>query len=92
MNPITLYIDGPLDALHLQDLQNKVDSLENVEAQIVILECSDMTYICSSGLRIFLEMHKNVTARNGKLIIKNLQPLVKNVFDMTGFSQILNIE
>lgn len=92
MNPITIYIDGPLDALHLKDLQDKVDSLENVEGQLVILECAEMTYICSSGLRIFLAMHKDVTARNGKLIIRNLQPLVKNVFDMTGFTQILNIE
>jgi anti-anti-sigma factor len=51
-----------------------------------------MSYICSSGLRVFLQMHKDVTAAGGKLIIKGLQPLVKNVFNMTGFSNVFNLE
>ena len=92
MEPITLYIDGPLDALHLNDLQENVNSLEIKDGQFVVLDCTGMTYICSSGLRIFLAMHKEITEKNGKLIIKGLQPLVKNVFDMTGFSQIFNFE
>ena len=62
------------------------------EGQFVILDCTEMNYISSSGLRVFLSMHKEVTSKNGKLIIKNLQPLVKHVFDMTGFSQIFNFE
>ena len=92
MEPITIYIDGQLDALHLNDLQENVNSLEIQEGQFVILDCTEMNYISSSGLRVFLSMHKDVTAKNGKLIIKNLQPLVKHVFDMTGFSQIFNFE
>lgn len=92
MEPITLYIDGPLDALHLNDLQENVNNLQIEEGQFVILDCTNMNYICSSGLRIFLAMHKDITEKNGKLIIKNLQPLVKNVFDMTGFSKIFNFE
>ncbi|MBR6988801.1 MAG: STAS domain-containing protein [Bacteroidaceae bacterium] len=92
MEPITIYIDGPLDALHLNDLQENVNSLDIQEGQFVILDCTEMNYISSSGLRVFLSMHKDVTAKNGKLIIKNLQPLVKHVFDMTGFSQIFNFE
>jgi anti-anti-sigma factor len=51
-----------------------------------------MTYICSSGLRVFLTLNKNIVAKGGKLVIRNLEPLVKGVFDMSGFSQIFNIE
>jgi anti-anti-sigma factor len=51
-----------------------------------------MDYICSSGLRVFLSTYKKIAQEGGKLIIRNLQPLVKNVFDMSGFSQIFNIE
>lgn len=88
----TVYIDGPLNAQALDEVQAKIDALVIAEGEIVVLDCTDMTYICSSGLRIFLGMHKSLTQRSSKLIIKGLQPLVKNVFDMTGFSNILNFE
>ena len=39
-----------------------------------------------------LAFNKNITVKGGKLIIRNLEPLVKGVFDMSGFSHIFNIE
>ncbi len=89
---LTVYIDGPLNAQALDGVQSKINELEINPGDIVVLDCTDMTYICSSGLRIFLAMHKDVTNRNSKLIIRGLQPLVKNVFEMTGFINIFNIE
>lgn len=88
---LTVYIDGPLNAQALGDVQAKIDALDIQTGNTVVLDCTEMTYICSSGLRIFLAMHKDVTLRNAKLIIKGLQPLVKEVFEMTGFIQIFNI-
>ena len=70
-------------------------TLENLDVNlgdIVVVDCAGMSYICSSGLRVFLALNKNITAKGGKLIIRNLEPLVKGVFDMSGFSQIFNIE
>ncbi len=88
----TIYIDGPLDAIHLEDVKEKLTEANTHLGDVITLDCTDMSYICSSGLRVFLQMHKDVTAAGGKLIIKGLQPLVRNVFDMTGFSQIFNYE
>lgn len=88
----TVYIDGPLDAIHLDEVKQKIAEAATNLGDIITLDCTDMSYICSSGLRVFLQMHKDVTAANGKLIIKGLQPMVKDVFQMTGFMQILNIE
>lgn len=87
-----LYANYPLDSLHLRELQEDVDTLEVSSGDIVIIDCKGMSYICSSGLRAFLTMHKDITAKTGKLIIRNLEPLVKGVFDMSGFSHIFNIE
>lgn len=89
---LTVYIDGPLNAQALDEVQEKINNLEINTGDLVVMDCTEMSYICSSGLRIFLAMHKNVTQRGSKLIIRGLQPLVKNVFDMTGFTQIFNIE
>ena len=59
----TIYIDGPLDAIHLDDVKEKLKEAD--------------AHLGDTG---------------GKLIIKGLQPLIKNVFDMTGFGHIFNFE
>lgn len=87
-----LYANYPLDALHLRDLENDIDRLDLNLGDVVVVDCTGMTYICSSGLRVFLAFNKSIVTKGGKLIIRNLEPLVKNVFDMSGFSHIFNIE
>ena len=87
-----IYVNYPLDAIHLRDLENDIDRLDLNLGDVVAIDCKEMNYICSSGLRVFLAFNKHIVAKGGKLIIRNLEPLVKNVFDMSGFSHIFNIE
>jgi anti-anti-sigma factor len=51
-----------------------------------------MEYTSSQGLRMFLMLQKSVMARGGSLVLKGMQPQVKEVFDITGFSSIINIQ
>ena len=87
-----IYVDYPMNALNMKELENNINKLDVNLGDLVVVDCTGMSYICSSGLRIFLSLNKNITTKGGKLIIKNLTPLVKGVFDMSGFSQIFNIE
>lgn len=87
-----IYIDYPMDSLHLRELEEDITSLDLQLGDCVVVDCSGMNYICSSGLRVFLALNKEVVQKGGKLTILRLQPLVKNVFDMSGFSQIFHIE
>lgn len=87
-----IYIDGPLNAQVLGEVQQKIDAIVVETGDIIVIDCTEMSYICSSGLRIFLSMHKSVTQKGSKLIIRGLQPLVMDVFNMTGFAHIFNIE
>lgn len=87
-----IFADYPMDALHLRELEEDINGLDVNLGDMVVVDCAGMSYICSSGLRVFLSLNKNVSAKGGKLIIRNLEPLVKGVFDMSGFSQIFNIE
>jgi len=50
-----------------------------------------MEYTSSQGLRMFLMLQKSVTARKGNLVMRNMKPNVKEVFDITGFSNIIRI-
>ena len=87
-----IYVDYPMNALNMKELENDINKLDVNLGDLVVVDCTGMSYICSSGLRIFLSLNKNITTKGGKLIIKNLTPLVKGVFNMSGFSQIFNIE
>lgn len=87
-----IYVDYPMNALNMKELENDINKLDVNLGDLVVVDCTGMSYICSSGLRIFPSLNKNITTKGGKLIIKNLTPLVKGVFDMSGFSQIFNIE
>lgn len=89
---VTITIDEPLNAKHLSDLQEKVKEVHLGFGSHLILDCSGMDYICSSGLREFLGMAKQAKEVGADMKIKGLQPLVKNVFDMTGFTQLFTFE
>lgn len=61
-------------------------------SQAIELDCTQLSYISSSGLRIFLALLKRVQACKGSLKITHLSPEIQEVFRMTGFSKLFNIE
>ena len=64
--------------------------LENADKQIT-LDCKDLEYISSSGLRLFLTIRKEATAKGGKVIIEHINDEIKKVFMMTGFFNLFDI-
>ena len=57
----------------------------------ITVDCKDMAYTSSQGLRVFLMLQKSTMANGGKLVLTNMIPAVKEVFDITGFSSIIKI-
>lgn len=58
----------------------------------MILDFDKLDFVSSAGLRVLLLIQKKSKALNGSLVIKNVKPEIQEVFDMTGFSDILTIE
>lgn len=87
---LLISLTGRLDANTSGDLQNAVDNESEYES-ITIDFCS-LEYISSAGLRVLLSIHKNCLANNTPLTILNCNDIVKDVFNMTGFSDVLNVE
>lgn len=84
-------LNGRLDTSNAEQFQHDIASLMEGDAPNIEIDCTNMTYTSSQGLRMFLMLQKSVTARKGKLILKNMNPNVKEVFDITGFSNIIKI-
>lgn len=89
---VTASVEGRLDTMTSPELGNALAPYFDDQNIEFILDCKDMEYISSAGLRIVLMAHKNITAKGGRFILKNINKEVRTVFDMTGFSRILTIE
>lgn len=86
-----LKIVGRLDTMTSADLDRAVTPLVDLGAKVVF-DCEQMEYISSSGLRVVLSTHKKLAAVGGHFVVRNLNREVRSVFDLTGFSRLLNIE
>lgn len=61
------------------------------DAKTLVFDFSDLEYISSAGLRVLLSAQK-VMSRQGKMVVRNVNDTVMDVFTVTGFSDILTIE
>lgn len=82
---------GSLDTLAAQEIAQQMDELKNVDGTLV-LDCTQLSYISSSGLRIFLTLRKAAAEKGGKVIVRNLSNEVRSVFMMTGFLNLFEIQ
>ena len=84
-------LEGRLDTLTARDFDKTLmPILESVDE--VVIDCKELEYISSSGLRIFLTLRKAAAAKGGSVIVRSLNPDVRNVFMMTGFLNLFKIE
>ena len=84
-------LEGRLDTTTADQFMKDITPLMNGTHEEIDVDCTDMEYTSSQGLRMFLMLQKNVSARKAKLVLRNMKPHVKEVFDITGFSHIINI-
>ena len=81
-------LEGRLDTMTAPELDKFLtDNLMCVET--LTLDCRDLAYVSSAGLRVFLTAHKKM---KGSMKLTNVQELVMEVFEITGFVDILTIE
>ena len=87
---LTLGLEGRLDTTTAPDLENVVKTELSGISELNV-DMTSLEYISSAGLRVLLSAQK-VMNKQGTMTIKNASEDVKEIFDVTGFSDILNIE
>ena len=87
---LTLALNGRLDTMTSPDLEAVLkESLDGVTE--LVFDCSDLEYISSAGLRVLLGAQK-VMNGSGKMLIRNVNEPVMEVFEVTGFTDVFTIE
>ena len=88
MTVVTL--EGRLDTLSSPDFEEVLTPLANEPGDIV-LDCTDLDYISSSGLRVLLKARK-IQGSSASLKLIHVNEQVREIFEVTGFGSILTIE
>lgn len=84
-------VDGRIDTANYLEFEQAVMALLDQGVRRLYLDCSQLSYISSSGLRIFLSVQKKMMASGGSFRLYALQPGIKEIFDISGFSAIFSI-
>lgn len=82
---------GRLDTITSPELDKELKPYVD-GSKTLVLECSEMNYISSSGLRVVLAAHKLTTSAGGRFVIRNLNREVRSVFEITGLTSVLCLE
>ncbi|MBE6827894.1 MAG: STAS domain-containing protein [Ruminococcaceae bacterium] len=89
-NTLTVSVSGRIDTNSAPELEKHItDNLDGITE--LILDLKDITYTSSAGLRVFLKAQKLMN-KQGVMTLKNVREEVMDIFELTGFSGILNIE
>lgn len=87
---LILALEGRLDTVTSPQLEAELKaSLDGVDS--LILDFSRLDYISSAGLRVLLSAHKTMAPKGG-MKVTHVNEIVREVFDVTGFSDILTVE
>ena len=88
---MTLSFEGRIDTTTSAEFDSDIkSSLDGVTT--LVLDFKKVSYISSSGLRVLLSTHKSMDEKGGKMIVSNPSKMVNEVFDVTGFGDVLNVE
>ena len=85
-------LEGELDTAHALEVEQAMQPLHDLSGKDITIDCTKLEYIASSGLRILLGLLKNAKAKENHVVLKNLNDEIKEVFKMTGFIDLFNIE
>lgn len=81
-------IEGRVDTTNYSVLEKEVQQVLDQGVHNIILNCKDLNYISSSGLRVFMIAQKQILKLNGKLYLCELQSEIYKIFEISGFLSI----
>ena len=89
---VTITLTGRLDTITQETLAKELETVFTGEKLSLVFDITTLDYISSAGLRVLLTAQKKVNALGTAMKIVGAKPDIKEIFDMTGFSEIMTIE
>ena len=84
-------LSGWLDTNEATKFLEDIKPLEENIQRSIIIDCKDLEYLCSLGLRGLLKLKKESTAQGGSLVLRNVNGEIQKILTMTGFIKLFDI-
>ena len=85
-------LSGELDTAAAQEAEKQLQPLLDSKGKEVVLDCTKLEYISSSGLRVLLSILKQAQSVGSRVVLKNVNDVIRDVLDLTGFISIFEFE
>lgn len=87
---VLIAVEGRVDTTTSAELGDMLNTAVD-ETDEITLDMEKLVYISSAGLRVLLTAHKAMSKKGSFLLLKNVNPDIYEIFEITGFANILNI-
>lgn len=85
-------LSGELDVVATTEQADELQQVLSIADKELLIDCSEMEYISSAGLRFFMQLKKESVAKSGSIRIAHLNEDVAEIFRMSGFQNIFEID
>ena len=85
-------LDGEFDTAAAMEVEESLKALTESEGKDIIIDCTDLEYIASSGLRILLSILKKAKSQGSTVTLRNVNEVIRDVFELTGFIKLFDFE
>jgi len=88
---VDIKLIGEMDTPATVEIQSKIDALTEYTSREVVIDCGELSYIASSGLRQFITIHKKCKADGGHMKLVNVSSDIMEIFAVTNFDKVFDI-
>lgn len=89
---VTGFLAGRLDTAASQQFASDMEQLKAEADKHIVIDCKELEFISSSGLRLLLALRKETMTKGGDVTIVNIKPEIKQVFTITGFVSLFKFQ
>ena len=84
-------LTGRLDSITAPELEKEIKASFK-DLNELTLDFAGLEYVSSAGLRVLIEAHMNMALKEGRMELKNVNETIMEIFDITGFTDVLTIK
>jgi anti-sigma B factor antagonist len=88
---VILGVQGRLDASNADTVEQRLLALIAAGERRLVIDCAQLDYISSAGLRVLLVAAKRLTATGGNIVVAALKEPIKEIFDIAGFAALFRV-
>lgn len=89
---IIAVLSGEMDTAAAAQVEKDLQPVLDNKGKEIVLDCKDLEYISSSGLRVLLSILKQAQAVGSRVVLRNVNDVIHDVLEISGFISIFDIE